>query len=76
MKQSQDLLWPSIVNTHIEGEKQGDQPKRKLYTHEQIKWLKEGLHATMDNTFEQASALLYKAFDQNDAQGFLQVWTD
>ena len=67
-KQRQNQFWPSLEEQEeAETAATGDQPKRNLYTHEQIKWLKQKLHTTMDDHFDLASTQLCNLFYQQKA---------
>ena len=75
-RQRQNQLWPSLETKHTEEERQGDQTARNRFSHEQLKWLKDGLHTTMDDHFDKVSSQLSHLYHQQDAESFLQVWTD
>ena len=68
--------WASLNTKQHEDDQQTEPAKRDRYSQEQIKWLKEGLHHTMDKTFDKAYKDLTSSYLSNNAEAFMECWTN
>ena len=68
--------WNSLYNCVDNGSEEGNVPRRSNFTQEQLEVIRDDLHVAMDKAFITAEADLEEALVKQDAQLFLQIWSE